>query len=201
MSELNSKAEDAKLVVEYFNRVVGWAAVNIFRRASLLLITVSVLAGGWYWYITDLSGKAISDYELRTIQQTNLSKSNSYKLAMDSIDLCLDAIDKSTDLKDWYCEHALQSYKDRIVKPESEYETEIISKNAYGAMKADLANKERNIKYLELVNKKMTKDIQLIDMLSSSFAIAISIFLMSSVYGFVVYCLYKRSRMVIPDNS
>ena len=68
----------------------------------------------------------------------------------------INAIDKSTDLKDWYCERALQSYKNRLSIAVSEHEKEVIDKKAYGAMKADLADKERNIKYLDLISRKMS---------------------------------------------
>lgn len=197
MSEASDKIEDAKLFIKYSKDTIGWASINAFRRISLLLLITSILCGGWYWYITDLASKAISDIEARMSQESSLSKSNLYKFSMDSIDLCINAIDKSTDLKDWYCERALQSYKNRLSIAVSEHEKEVIDKKAYGAMKADLADKERNIKYLDLISRKMTKEAQLLDVLLSSVAVAIFIFLVLSIYCFVAYFLYKKNMQLV----
>ncbi len=193
MGEVNDKFEDGKLLVKISKDTIDWASINAFRRIGFLLFIVTVIFGAWYWYLTDLSNKAASDIEIRTQQEVNLSKSNLYKASIDSVDLCLNALEKSTDLKDWYCERALQAYKNRLSKSELERVKELIDKKAYGAMRADLLHKERRIKYNELINRKQTKENQLLDKLLDSTSIAIFLTLIISIYCFVVYWLYKRS--------
>lgn len=193
MGGVNDKFEDGKLLVKISKDTIDWASINAFRRIGFLLFIVTVIFGAWYWYLTDLSNKAASDIEIRTQQEVNLSKSNLYKASIDSVDLCLNALEKSTDLKDWYCERALQAYKNRLSKSELERVKELIDKKAYGAMRADLLHKERRIKYNELINRKQTKENQLLDKLLDSTSIAIFLTLIISIYCFVVYWLYKRS--------
>ena len=192
MGQLSDKIEDGKILVKISKDTIDWASINAFRRIGFLLLIVSVIFGAWYCYLIDLSNKAASDLEIRTQQEANLFKSNLYKASIDSLDLCLNAVEKSTDLKDWYCERALQAYKNQLSKSELEMVKELIDKKAYGAMRADLLHKERSIKYTELINRKQTKEHQLLDKLLGSTSIAIFLTLIISIYCFVAYLFYKR---------
>ncbi|PKG57748.1 hypothetical protein [Shewanella sp. GutDb-MelDb] len=193
MGAVTEKEEDVKRIFEYSKMALDWASVNAYRRIGLLLLIASISFGGWYGYINNLSQKVTSEMQAGTSMSWNLSNSNLYKYAIDSVQLCLTAIDKSSDLEDWYCSQALLIFKNRLSKAEIKHESELIDRKAYGAMKVYLADKERQIKYNELVNMKPSNDRILLESLLSSVAIGGTLLFLLAIYFLSAYFLYKRS--------
>lgn len=198
MGEIADKVDDVKLLVRMSKYTIEWASANTFRRIGFLLLISTILFGGWLWYITNLSNQVISEIDKATQQRSDLSKTNLYDYSIDIINLCIDATDKNSDLKGWYCSNALQQYKTRLsIKDlDKKQVKEIIDKKAYGAMKVDLLFKKRSIKYIELINKKPSKNQELLDWLLKGSIVFVILTFIFSLYCFVVYFLYKREFRV-----
>lgn len=194
MGDINDKVEDIKKIVEHSDKAISWASTTAFRRISFLLLMNVFLMGIGSFYLTDLANKVSSDIDRNTVLAANLNKSNLLKSSIEDIALCQTAIEKSTSLEKWYCDRAIKSYKKRLSKAQKERAQELIKKKAYGAMKADLAHIERNIKYNELINRKETKEQKLLNKILSPSGIGIILFVMLLVYGVAVFVLYKKSH-------
>jgi hypothetical protein len=193
MNNINDTLEDLKKIAEHSDKAITWASTSAFKRISFLLLMNVILLGIGSFYLTDLANKVSTDINQQTALAANLRKSNLLKSSMEDIALCQNAIEKSTSLEEWYCDRAIKSYKNRLSDKQRESSQELINIKAYGAMKADLAEIERYIKYDELKNRKETKEQQLLNKILSSTGIVIILCLLIIFYSLAVYILYKKS--------
>jgi hypothetical protein len=194
MVNINDSLEELKKIAEHSDKAISWASTSAFKRISFLLLMNIILLGIGSFYLTDLANKVSTDINQQTALAANLRKSNLLKSSMEDITLCQNAIEKSTSLEEWYCDGAIKSYKNRLSNEQRKRSQELINIKAYGAMKADLAEIERYIKYDELINRKETKEQQLLNKILSSTGIVIILCLLIFFYGFAVYILHKKSR-------
>lgn len=166
MGWLKDVTENITEFVNGFRLVAEKASTKAWSRV-LLMATIGILVMGSYmYYLTSL----VEDYGKNTdgylAEYNVLQKENFAQRALDYINVCIEASKSSDNNKDYYCQNAVNLYKNAFEGQHNNNLEENVKRSAYGAMKVEMATQLRTAS-LERINQKAPRmDDKLTFMLS-----------------------------------
>lgn len=166
MGWIKDVIENITEFVDGFRKLAEKASTNAWSRLLLMATIGSLVMGSYMYYLTYL----VEDYGKNTdsylAEYNVLQKENLAQRALDYINVCIDASKSSDDNKDYYCQNAVNLYKDAFEGLHNNNVEENLKRSAYGAMKVEMATQLRKASLERIDQKAPRMDEKLTFMLS-----------------------------------
>ncbi|MOA31337.1 hypothetical protein D3C78_1524890 [compost metagenome] len=161
--------------------------------------------GSYSIYLTYL----VSEYGKRAeehIAKYDLLKSESRdQRTLDYLELCIDAAKSKDTNKEYYCQQAVDFYKDTFIEVPNNGVAENIKRSAYGAMKVEIATKLRAMALERVTGESPRMDDTLKFLLSTAgITIAILVGLIAMVITIVAtyrLSILSRSKEAVNNET
>lgn len=167
MGWIKDKIENVTEAVDAFAFIAKRAAQKPWSRVLLMAVVGILVMGGPLYYVNTLVeeyGKSTDEF---LAENNRFDKENRAQRALDYINVCIEA-GKGVDAnKDYYCQSAIDAYKDVFYKDMNKNVEEKIKRSAYGAMKVEVATKVRMATLERIDQKKPELNGKLAFMLST----------------------------------
>jgi hypothetical protein len=196
MGFLKSAMEGVAFAREKGIALRTWASASFVRVFCVIAILGFVLLGTFFGCINYLLTEAKKNSEIQRTELIATGKENSYKSALDTVQLCIDSTKDDPKLHKWYCDEAVDRYTQASILEPKERVNEVIGKLAYGAMKNDISRYLRSLEIDRLIKLPKTSEEIYLNLLLSNIAFGFFIFLF-----IVVLLLTYQALWVSPNRN
>lgn len=158
MGFLKSAMEGVALAREKGIALRTWASASLVRVICVIAMLGFVILGTFFGCINYLLAEAKKNSEIQRTELIATGKENSYKSALDTVQLCIDSAKDDPKLHKWYCDEAVDRYTQASIREPKERVNEVIGKLAYGAMKNDISHYLRSLEIDRLIKLPKTSE-------------------------------------------
>jgi hypothetical protein len=202
MGTLKGIAEDVSVALDMGKALRAWLVVSFARFFFALTIFGAVLVGGQYAYMNYLLTEARKAGENKIIEITRLGKEQNYKVALDEITACIESANEKPTLKAWYCDQAVNGYRNASTNLPQERIKEVIDRHAYVAMRNDVSRYLRSVELERLINSSPSKEEEVLQLLLSKTVFAFWLFfLVAAMIGVCLFLWVFPNRNRAPPNA
>jgi len=197
MGTIKEISEDATIVIKQVVFLQKWLSTSHARVTFVMLLLGICLIGIQYWYLNDLLAKAQKNRENKASKVVELVKANGYQFALDAVELCLEAKRDETNLQNWYCEQAINQYKNASTDWPQDRVNEVTEKFAYGAMKSDLSHYMRSLQVDRVSLAPASEEEKVLELLlTNTMVVLVVVVLFGIMLGtyLVLWILPNRQR-------
>ncbi len=153
-----------KITLNWIDTTIKWAAQSRFRSFVILSVLSITIIWTPFW----VGKKVIEDNHtafMAKMQKTwYVQEENTYKIAIDWIDLCIDSIKSNHKYKNRYCDKAVKMFAKASVKWPIQTKDLIIDE-AYEEMKIEVSNHLRSVEYQRFRDKKTAQNEIVLDVI------------------------------------
>ena len=148
MSLIKDGKEEIEALTPVIKSIIAKTADSQAKRLSVFLSILFIIYIIIWLSTTYVLNRSLAIEDKNAEQTAYLSDTNSTMKSLNTVNICLTAIEKNNANRDWYCKLAQDSYKDAVAKYTTEtHVTKVIKNNAYEYMQVDLKDTLKQIEY------------------------------------------------------
>ena len=160
--------EKTEVLIKAFRALQTWVSASGTRFVFFVLLLSFVIVVAQHQYLDYLSAEITKTRESRVREANILRKDLAYKVALDTVTLCLESEKRKEKLHTWYCQQAVFQYRQVSKTSPPERINEVIEKEAYAAMRSDISSYLRSTELDRFINSPASKEMELLDLLLST---------------------------------
>ncbi len=146
MLSLKSLIEESAVAKRLLKPVFSWGRGSWFKRLLVLSLFGLIFVTGYYLLLQSLLSEVRKHDDQVSKERNRIVEASLYQATIGFAVLCLKPATIDKENASWYCEKALQLYKNNNKGTPPELRNEIVERKAYGAMVADMESQLRGIK-------------------------------------------------------
>jgi len=185
---LKAWTEESAVARRLLKPVFSWGRRSWYKRILVLTLFGLIFIAGYHILLQSLLSE-VREHDAQISTERNwIVEESQYQSAIDFAELCLKPATIDKDNASWYCDKALQLYKNNNKGTPPKLRDEVIERRAYGAMVADMESQLRGIKLDRLDQTSPALDY--LDQILSRTGMAMTLLL--ALFGILtfVYGLY-----------